>query len=76
MDLEKAYDRVDWAFCKEILQAVGFNSKMTQLILFCIQSTKLYLLWNGEKLEEFTLREDKGKGIPFPVTFLSFAWRY
>lgn len=54
IDLEKAYDRVDWDFLEEVLQKVGFGNQLTKVILNCIKSTKLPVLWNGQQLESFT----------------------
>lgn len=51
VDLEKAYDRIHWGFLERILPAVGFDLNLTKLIMLCVTSTKLSLLWNGEMLE-------------------------
>lgn len=53
IDLEKAYDRVDWQFLEEVLQKVGFTTTLIWVILNCIRSTKLLVIWNGQRLEAF-----------------------
>lgn len=42
IDLQKAYDRVNWGFLKKILETVGFEQKLVAVI------------WNGKKLEPFS----------------------
>lgn len=51
IDLEKAYDRIDWEFLRWVLQDTGLPSTWISLIIFCITSSKLSLPWNGEKTE-------------------------
>lgn len=53
IDLEKVYDRTNLEFLRKILITVGFELKLVELIMFCLQSTKLSVIWNGEKLEPF-----------------------
>ena len=49
VDLEKAYDRVDWCFLENTLQHIGIGEKLLPLIMKCVTSTSLNVLWNGEK---------------------------
>lgn len=53
VDLEKAYDRIDWTFLKQVLKFTGFKEGFIDLIMDCISSTKLSVCWNGEILEPF-----------------------
>lgn len=53
IDLEKAYDRVNWDFLRRVLQEVGFNSEMINLIMFMVTSAKLSVIWNGCRTEPF-----------------------
>lgn len=54
MDLEKAYDRVDWGFLKEVLKHIGLKAELIQLFTDCFSSTSLVVAWNREVLESFT----------------------
>lgn len=56
LDLEKAYDCIDWEFLRLVLQVIGINIKLMELIMFCISSTFLLVLWNREKLEPLKLQ--------------------
>lgn len=53
VDLEKAYDRVEWGFLSEVLKCIGFKPELIQLITDCFSSTQLAVSWNGETLESF-----------------------
>lgn len=55
VDLEKAYDWIQWNFLEKFIKAVGFSPSIWKLIMFCVASTNLTLLWNGEKLEPITM---------------------
>lgn len=41
------FDRIFWSI-------FGFNVKLKKLIMFYVSSTKLSILWNGDKLCPFT----------------------
>ncbi|GJW00073.1 reverse transcriptase domain, reverse transcriptase zinc-binding domain protein [Tanacetum coccineum] len=47
VDIQKAYDTVDWGFLKEILIAFGFHRCMVPWIMECVSSTSFSLSING-----------------------------
>ncbi|XP_061362932.1 uncharacterized protein LOC133306628 [Gastrolobium bilobum] len=53
VDLEKAYDRLSWKFVLDTLKDVGFPESTSQLILSCISTSSLSLLWNGVATSKF-----------------------
>lgn len=53
VDLEKAYDQIEWNFLETIIKAVGFDDKMSSLIMFGIQSATPSVTWKGNKLSAF-----------------------
>lgn len=54
LDLEKAYDNMDWTCLKRCLEDFGFPINVINLIMFCVTSSSMTLLWNGEKLQPFS----------------------
>ena len=38
LDMEKAFDRVEWSFLQQIMLHVGFNDKWISLIMNCVSS--------------------------------------
>ncbi|GJV79883.1 hypothetical protein Tco_1515753 [Tanacetum coccineum] len=47
VDIQKAYDTVDWDFLKTILEAFGFHSRMIGWIMECISTNSFSLSING-----------------------------
>ena len=54
IDLERAYDRLEWSFVRMVLDHFGFPRNFSELIHSCISTTSTSLLFNGSKLEVFT----------------------
>lgn len=74
LDLQKAYDRVNWKFLKTVLDKFGFNNTFSKWILECVSSISSTLLiknspykWGVGVWLVLTPREEGlDKGIPYP----------
>ena len=53
IDLEKAYDHVNWNFLEATLQDFGFPSMVIRLVICCVHSSNIFILWNECKLDGF-----------------------
>ena len=53
IDLEKAFDRLEWSFIREVLIHFNFPSNLIALIMECISTSSVAILFNGGKLEPF-----------------------
>ncbi|XP_074293448.1 uncharacterized protein LOC141620491 [Silene latifolia] len=53
LDLEKAYDKLEWPFIEFSLRDMGLATRMINTIMRCIKSATLNVLWNGERTEPF-----------------------
>lgn len=51
LDLEKAYDRMDWRFVEETLRDIPLPDTMVHVIMNIIRCTSSRLIWNGELTE-------------------------
>ncbi|XP_074301569.1 uncharacterized protein LOC141632969 [Silene latifolia] len=47
LDMEKAYDRLEWNFIEETFKQMGFNAKWISWIMACINTVSYAVLVNG-----------------------------
>uniref|UniRef100_A0A0V0GHL3 Putative ovule protein n=1 Tax=Solanum chacoense TaxID=4108 RepID=A0A0V0GHL3_SOLCH len=67
LDIEKAYDHVNWGYLLNTLKQMGFGDKWLNWIDFCIRTVRFSILVNGEPTGFF--HPEKGPSIPLPVHF-------
>ena len=53
VDLEKAYDRLNWSFIEDTLKDIGIPTNLQSVITRCISTSSMRLIWNGQPMEEF-----------------------
>lgn len=71
IDLEKAYNRVDWDFLASSLNDFGFLERIIHLIIHCVAYLAFSLLQNGNKCPSFNLQKAKRQGDPLsPYIFV------
>lgn len=68
LDLDKAYDRLNWDFLRDTLHSIGLVSSWIDLIMHCTKSNELQLQWNSEAYERDSARR--------PLITLSFRVVY
>nr|GFA31733.1 RNA-directed DNA polymerase, eukaryota, reverse transcriptase zinc-binding domain protein [Tanacetum cinerariifolium]GFA31760.1 RNA-directed DNA polymerase, eukaryota, reverse transcriptase zinc-binding domain protein [Tanacetum cinerariifolium] len=49
IDIQKAYDTVEWKFLEDALRLFGFYSKMVNWIMNCVTTSTYYICINGER---------------------------
>lgn len=53
LDLEKAYDKLEWSFIHKVLQAFHFPPNLIRVIMGCVTSLRISVLVNGGALDSF-----------------------
>ena len=49
LDVEKAFDHVNWGFFMQLLEQGGFSAKWRQWIFLCISTVRFSILINGSR---------------------------
>ena len=47
LDIEKAFNQVNWGFLSSLLEHCGFSDKWRQWISFCLSTVRFSILING-----------------------------
>ena len=71
LDLEKAFDKVEWPFLLSIFKHFGFSDKWIQMISQCISTPSFSILINGSLVGIFTSNRGIHQGDPIsPFLFI------
>ena len=72
LDIEKAFDNINWQFLMKVMLGMGFGSKWRRWIWWCISTAKFSVLVNGVPAGFFSssrgLRQG-GSPLPLPLHF-------
>jgi hypothetical protein len=50
LDMNKAYDRVEWFFLEKVMKRMGFAGRWINLIMMCVRSANYVVLINGSPM--------------------------
>jgi len=48
LNMNKAYDRVEWVYLENLIRKMGFNEKWIGLVMICVRIVTYSTLLNGE----------------------------
>ena len=69
--LEKVYDRLSWAFIRDTLHEIGLSGAWIRNLMTCIETSKMSILWNGERLD--WINPTRGIQQGDPISFYIFV---
>ncbi|XP_056688698.1 uncharacterized protein [Spinacia oleracea] len=64
LDITKAYDSIEWDFVRETLLFFNFPPNLISLIMSCISTPSISILWNGEICNAFKPSRGIRQGDP------------
>nr|GEU89462.1 hypothetical protein [Tanacetum cinerariifolium] len=64
VDIQKAYDTMDWLFLREVLVGFGFHERMIVWIMECVTTSSFYICINGSLHGYFKGKRGLRKGDP------------
>ena len=73
VELEKAYDKVEWSFIREVLINANLPQNLVSLIMSCVSSVSTSILFNGGNMEPIFPHDELGKAIRYLPIYSSFV---
>ncbi|XP_019241491.1 PREDICTED: uncharacterized protein LOC109221464 [Nicotiana attenuata] len=76
IDLQKAYDSVEWIFLQQVMEEIGFPTGFIKWIMECIKTVSYSVLVNGEPTEPFEAAKGLRQGDPISLFLFAIVMEY
>lgn len=73
VDLEKAYDKIEWSFIREVLINSNLPNHLVALIMIYVSSVSTFILFNGDNVDHILPSRGIRQGGPLsPYLFILY----
>ncbi|XP_060170346.1 uncharacterized protein LOC132601264 [Lycium barbarum] len=76
IDLQKAYDSVEWIYLEQVMTKLGFPHVFTTWVLDCVKFVSYSIIVNGERTTAFPVAKGLRQGDPIPPFLFAIAMEF
>ena len=76
IDLQKAYDSVEWPFLEQVMEGLGFPDLFTQWVMKCVKTVNYTIVVNGQNTQRFDAAKGLRQGDPMSPFLFTIAMEY
>jgi hypothetical protein len=76
MDMEKAFDKMEWDFILSIMEKLGFHSTWVNWIRLCISSSSFSIILNGSPFGRFSPERGLRQGDSLSLSSLFWVMKF
>lgn len=76
VDIQKAYDTVDWYYLEQMLRYLGFPNRFIRWVMECITTVNYSVLINGKLTKAFAAARGLGQGDPMSLFLFAIVMEY
>ncbi|XP_059281002.1 secreted RxLR effector protein 78-like [Lycium ferocissimum] len=76
IDLQEAYDSIEWVYLKQVMEELGFPTKYTTWVLECVSTVSYSIIINGEPTLPFEAARGLRQGDPMSPFLFAIGMEY